>query len=163
MFDFSRKKQFYPTKEKFIWKQENSIVAFFWKTKWGFTNQRDYSLKFYLQSWKRKGGNVILLTRQKLYPGKHVLTRSVNSPETLPSTRWNLPPLSASNIAGAWVKAWTSCRAKGGKKMHGSQWDPGEMPADTCMPQLSLPKTLLCPRTRFRLFSVPLETRLRLK
>lgn len=44
--------------------------------------------------------------------GYQVLTRSVNSPVTLPSTRWNFPPLSASNIAGAWVKACTSCRKK---------------------------------------------------
>lgn len=36
-----------------------------------------------------------------------ILTRSTNSPVTLPSSNWNLPPLSASKVACAWVKAWT--------------------------------------------------------
>ena len=61
------------------------------------------------------------------------------------------------------MKAWTSCRKKGGRTMCGSQGDRGEMPADTRVPQLSIPKTLLCPRTSFRFFSVPAETTLQLK
>lgn len=84
--------------------------------------------------------------------GQEVLTRSVNSPVTLPSTRWNFPPLSASSVAGAWVKAWTNCRKnKVGRRCMVFSGIQGQMATDTCRPQLSFQRhkniNALCPMT----------------
>lgn len=79
--------------------------------------------------------------------GQEALTRSVNSPVTLPSTRWNFPPLSASSVAGAWVKAWTSCRKNSREKISGFQWDPGTNGNWHPHASTLIPKTPLCPMT----------------